>query len=519
MTTVHDDEAFARLAVDEARKCQVSPGEVTPFVGAVAVRNGRLLGAAHRGECRAGEHAEFTLLERKLSETPLAGTTVYTTLEPCTHRNPPKIPCVQRLIDRRVARVVIGTLDRNRTIQGDGYVELRKAGIEVEFFPAALVAELEELNRDFFRAHDRTYRRHHIHARRRERAIGTGEQIFLDWDGEMLHHYPTENILWWRPGLDGERVFVPQAVLAFGEPDLCDSQINISYQREPRVFADLVTEALGYYEKRSDPFFNGELAGLRVWDPSSPKLQFQLVRFFDFVQTNLAVDYPRQPLPTLRERSILSGRLRSFESSPLANATGINGLSFSNDGFMIFQVRNKKVAMRKNEACSAFSGFVDAKDVADAMSGTSEPTLSRLDTLRELVEEIGIDRSDIVEQRFLGITRELHRGGMPELFYAIRIDLPKKDILRRHRRDNEGEKYAIEFGEFATPSPGAAADRSSEPPPLRQLIEKIERSKGARVSIPLMTNLVLWLKGWDTTRVGAGPIDLPRTSDMVSGAV
>lgn len=503
--TVKDDAAFARLAVDEARKCRFAPDEIAPFVAAVAVRDGHVLATAYRGELGLGEHAEFTLLERKLPKEILAGATIYTTLEPCTHRNPPKIPCVQRLIERRVARVVIGTLDRNRSIQGDGEWALRNAGIAVGRFPDALMAELEELNRDFIRAFAGKPPPVSRRASKARSASVATDPVFLDWTGNMISHYPAEDILWWQACPDGERSFIPQAVLTFGEPELIDSRIQIFYEQTSRQFNDTVDDAIKYYGRRSDPFFNGELAGVKAWNPRSCRLDFQCVRFFDFVRTNLAVDHVRSPLPTLRERSISDGRLKSFESSPLANATGINGLAFSNDGFMIYQVRNNKVAMRKNEACSAFSGFVDAKDVVDAVSGSAAPTLFHIDTLRELVEEIGIDRSEIMEQRFLGITRELHRGGMPELFYALTINLPKSEILRRHHRDREGRKCSIEFGQYAQPSPSVSADQPDDIPPLNQMIEKIERTKGVRVSVPLLTNLVLWFRGWDRARVGFSP--------------
>ena len=62
---------------------------------------------AHRGESPKS-HAEYIALDDKLSDDLVAGATVYTTLEPCTTRKRPKIPCARRLIDRKVARVVIG---------------------------------------------------------------------------------------------------------------------------------------------------------------------------------------------------------------------------------------------------------------------------------------------------------------------------------------------------------------------------------------------------------------------------
>lgn len=146
-----NDRKFARLAIDEARKSVGENDErVHPKVGAVVVKDGRVLSTAHRGE-QPGNHAEFVALEKKLSDEAVAGATVYTTLEPCTTRNHPKIPCAERLIERRVARVVIGMLDPDDRISGKGVRKLRKAGIETVLFPHDLAMEAEELNREFTR--------------------------------------------------------------------------------------------------------------------------------------------------------------------------------------------------------------------------------------------------------------------------------------------------------------------------------------------------------------------------------
>ena len=72
------------------RQYTMEDDRVHPKVGAVIVKDGRVLSTAHRGE-PIGNHAEFVALEKKLSDEAVAGATVFTTLEPCTTRTHPKI--------------------------------------------------------------------------------------------------------------------------------------------------------------------------------------------------------------------------------------------------------------------------------------------------------------------------------------------------------------------------------------------------------------------------------------------
>src|SRR5271170_4792038 len=119
-TAEDSDRKFAQLAIEEARKSVAENDDKPhPWVGAVVVKDGKMLCAAHRGEV-PGNHAEFVALEKKLSGQTVAGATVYTTLEPCTTRTHPKVPCAERLVERKVARVVIGMLDPNPDICGRG---------------------------------------------------------------------------------------------------------------------------------------------------------------------------------------------------------------------------------------------------------------------------------------------------------------------------------------------------------------------------------------------------------------
>jgi pyrimidine deaminase RibD-like protein len=147
---VRDDRYFALLAIEEAKKSIAEDDRPHPKVGAVIVKDGKILAKAHRGE-NLRSHAEYIALEVKIPNETVAGATVYTTLEPCIKRNAPKICCAQRLVDRRVARVFIGMPDPNPDIRGLGDQLLNEAGIEIQLFPRDLRMQVEEMNREFIR--------------------------------------------------------------------------------------------------------------------------------------------------------------------------------------------------------------------------------------------------------------------------------------------------------------------------------------------------------------------------------
>jgi diaminohydroxyphosphoribosylaminopyrimidine deaminase / 5-amino-6-(5-phosphoribosylamino)uracil reductase len=121
-----DDRAHMQAALALARR-GLGHTWPNPSVGCVIVQDGRVVG---RGRTAPGgrPHAEPTALAE--AGAAARGATAYVTLEPCCHRGVTP-PCTAALITAGVVRVVVGTRDPDKRVDGAGIVQLRKAGIAV----------------------------------------------------------------------------------------------------------------------------------------------------------------------------------------------------------------------------------------------------------------------------------------------------------------------------------------------------------------------------------------------------
>ncbi len=144
---------YMEMAIEVMRKSIQEPrkDKTSPKVGAVLVKANGTFETAFRGEIRNGDHAEFTLLERKNRTTSLDGSILFATLEPCAPgaRKHPKLSCAERIVNARINKVWVGVEDPDPLVDRKGIQYLLDNGIEVEMFDADLQAEIWGENKKF----------------------------------------------------------------------------------------------------------------------------------------------------------------------------------------------------------------------------------------------------------------------------------------------------------------------------------------------------------------------------------
>ena len=141
----HRDELYMNRALDLAAlgRGSVSPN---PMVGAVIVHGDQIIGEGWHRQY-GGPHAEVNAITSVGDQSLLSESTIYVTLEPCSHfgKTP---PCADLLIEKKLKRVVVANLDSNPLVAGNGIKKLRAAGIEVT--TGILDKKARELNARFF---------------------------------------------------------------------------------------------------------------------------------------------------------------------------------------------------------------------------------------------------------------------------------------------------------------------------------------------------------------------------------
>lgn len=147
---LHSHETFLRRCIELALKGigKVAPN---PMVGAVLVYQNVIIGEGYH-EAYGQAHAEVNCINSvaAVNRHLISSATLYVSLEPCSHfgKTP---PCTNLILANRIPKVVIGSVDPYKEVDGKGIALLREKGVEV--IVPVLENEANRLNRRFFLFH------------------------------------------------------------------------------------------------------------------------------------------------------------------------------------------------------------------------------------------------------------------------------------------------------------------------------------------------------------------------------
>ncbi len=128
MSTRATDEKYMRRCLQIAKN-GLGTTAPNPSVGAVIVHQDRIIGEGYTS-AYGRAHAEVNAIQSVKNTSLLSASTLYVTLEPCSHfgKTP---PCADLILKHRIPKVVIGILDPNEKVAGRGIKKLKDNGCQV----------------------------------------------------------------------------------------------------------------------------------------------------------------------------------------------------------------------------------------------------------------------------------------------------------------------------------------------------------------------------------------------------
>lgn len=145
---IETDRKYMLRCIELAKK-GIPDASPNPTVGAVIIYNGKIIGEGYHRKC-GGPHAEVNAVNSVKDKSLLSESTIYVTLEPCSHYGKTP-PCADMLIRNKLKRVVIGCIDPFSKVHGNGIKKLKDAGIDVTI--GVCESECRELIKKFTTFH------------------------------------------------------------------------------------------------------------------------------------------------------------------------------------------------------------------------------------------------------------------------------------------------------------------------------------------------------------------------------
>lgn len=195
---------------------------------------------------------------------------------------------------------------------------------------------------------------------------------------------------------------------------------------------------------------------------------FQKVGYSDYIVTNMSMEIIL-PGSTKSIRELLEPgpTLTNLNESKCSNHLGVSCLVITADRKLILQKASQAKVTGAGQITSSASGSMDWK----------EPNINPFEVIQsELYEELALSNDESLYVTGIALSRELSRGGKPEMFFVLRTELTSDEILSRVATDPDrevDELFSIDLSEESTKKTEA----------LRKLWEDPNTSQSTKASL------------------------------------
>lgn len=265
----------------------------------------------------------------------------------------------------------------------------------------------------------------------------------------------------------------------------------------PRTITGQAEHVLALHRQRDRRMFDSATIRLNRVEPRADGVTIVVsqAHYFDYVATNYSMDAQFDDgCLSLRETLHPPGRLDNLATSLLANHIGLGALLFTVDNFVVLPVRSRRgVNIWQGEIGPSVSGATNyTRDIHRLKDGDIAGWIAG-----EAAEELNLAWNHIEAHgvQLLGITRELLRGGKPELFFFARLTITRSEVEQRFATaQDRAENAELLWMDIFRPDDCVRAEQLLM---LREDIRRLLLKYGDRLSHPALVNLALYYRWYE----------------------
>ncbi|HEY1350167.1 MAG TPA: toll/interleukin-1 receptor domain-containing protein [Ktedonobacteraceae bacterium] len=265
----------------------------------------------------------------------------------------------------------------------------------------------------------------------------------------------------------------------------------------PRDIKGKAEHLLALHRQRNRRMFDSATIRLNRVEAGAQGVTFVVSRahYFDYVATNYSIDARLDDWSvSLREQVHPPGRLDALDASPLANHIGLGALLFTADNFVVLPVRSRRgVNIWQGEIGPSVSGATSySRDIHRLKKGDVAGWIAG-----EAAEELNLEGTHIETHgvHLLGVTRELLRGGKPEMFFFAQLNIPRSEVERRFvTAQDRAENAELLWMDIFHPGAAVTAEQLVA---LREDLRRLLLKYGERLSHPALANLALYYRWYE----------------------